>query len=503
MKYSADDTSAANPSAAFGRPMRGWRSDTVIEPALAANGPSPLDLQPRDSVLPFWGLLAFTFILFISPQSFIRALAPLHLAFATAALATLAYLIDRFRHGRPALEFTPETVIVLCLVGWAILTLPLSYWPGGSVGVLVGLYFKTLIVFWLLSHVVNTASRLRLVAWVLTLMAVPIALTAFVHLLSGDYIETGIAPDESRIVGYGAPLTGNPNDLALTLNLFLPLSVALLLGSRTPGVRAGLLLCVSLDALAIIATFSRAGFLTLSVTFITYLWTLIKRRGQHWVFLALFLAFAAVPFLPTGYLDRLSTIGSIESDPTGSAQARWRDTLAAVQYVAYHPLIGAGVGMDALALNEVRGPTWTEVHDAYLQYAVDLGVPGLVLFLLLLAKSVKGVDAAPPRPGREPGAEPFFHLAEGIRISLVAFSVSAFFHPVAYHFYFYYIAGLALAAKTIHAGAREEAVGALAPAERFSATPRNPRREGLLAPFPRLGENLHSSREEEKTTKPL
>jgi len=40
-----------------------------------------------------------------------------------------------------------------------------------------------------------------------------------------------------------------------------------------------------------------------------------------------------------------------------------------------------------------------------------------------------------------------FLLAEGIQVSLAVFAVAALFHPVAYHFYFYYMAGLALAAR--------------------------------------------------------
>jgi len=420
----------------------------------APDVPAVFEIAHRDSAVPFWALLAFTFILFISPQSFIPALAPLHLALVTAALAVLTYLFDRFSRRRPVLEFTRETVAALCLVGWALLTLPLSFWPGGSIGVLLNVYFKTLIVFWLLGHVVNTLPRLRLVAWGLSLMAVPIAFSALAHFASGDYIQSGLAPDESRIVGYDAPLTGNPNDLALTLNLILPLSVALFLGSRKPGVRAALLACICLDAIAIIATFSRGGFLTLSVTFATYLWTLSRRPERRWAFLALFLAVAAVPFLPSGYTDRLSTITNIQTDPTGSAQARWSDMLAAVKSVTDRPIVGAGVGMDALALNEVRGPVWKKIHDVYLQYAVDLGLPGLILFLTMLTGAVQSARRAQRRAARDPGAGELFALAEGIRISLVAFAVAGFFHPVAYNFYFYYIAGLALAARTIGASAR-------------------------------------------------
>jgi hypothetical protein len=36
-----------------------------------------------------------------------------------------------------------------------------------------------------------------------------------------------------------------------------------------------------------------------------------------------------------------------------------------------------------------------------------------------------------------------------LRVSLIAFAVAAMFHPVAYHFYFYAIAGLAVAAASI------------------------------------------------------
>ena len=36
-------------------------------------------------------------------------------------------------------------------------------------------------------------------------------------------------------------------------------------------------------------------------------------------------------------------------------------------------------------------------------------------------------------------------MAGAVRISLIAFGVAAFFYPVAYYFYFYYLAGLAVA----------------------------------------------------------
>lgn len=408
------------------------------------------EFEPADSAAPFWALMAFTFILLIAPQSFFPVLAPLRIALITAGFAVMAYLLDRIVRHRPFFEFTRELRIAVALTAWAILTMPLSYWPGGSAAYLADFYSKTLIVFWLLSHVVTTLPRLRFVAWGLSLIAVPLAASAVANFMSGRVLQQGLALSESRIVGYDAPLTGNPNDLALTLNLILPLSLALFLAVKKPALRAVLLACICLDAIAIIATFSRAGFLTLVVTFITYLWILFKRHESHWAVVILLIGFVvAVPLLPSSYLDRLGTITNIEADPTGSAQERWSDSAAAMQYVAHHPIVGAGLGMNALALNEQRGAAWRQVHNVYLQYAVDLGIPGLILFVMLLVGALKCAKSAQLGCAEEPKAEDLFFLAEGLRVSLVAFAVSAFFHPVAYHFYFYFIAGLALAAKAI------------------------------------------------------
>lgn len=124
--------------------------------------------------------------------------------------------------------------------------------------------------------------------------------------------------------------------------------------------------------------------------------------------------------------------------------------MAAVDHVFENPIVGAGLGMNLLALNGERGATWRAVHNAYLEYAVDLGLPGLILFLLLFVRCLRNTTLVQRRCGWTPAARELFSLAEGLQISLIAFAVAAPFHPVAYHFYFYYIAGLAVASTVMH-----------------------------------------------------
>lgn len=422
-----------------------WRPDALggQNPQTATNATPTL--TTNESPVAFWALMTFLFILLISPQSIFPVLAPLRPALLAGMLAIFAHIASRFKYNRPVMEFTRETVLVICIVIWAILTVPFSMWPGGSISYLLDFYLKTLMGFWLLANLVNTLPRLQAMAWGLCLMSVPLALTGVKNYLGGVYFEGG----GGRVDGYTAPLTGNPNDMALMLNLLLPLSITLFLSNKRPVIRMIVAMIIGLNVLAVFMTFSRGGFLTLAVIVLAYCWMLRKRPERRWAFLVLFLALVMTPFAPSNYIDRINTITNIEDDETGSAQTRWSDMIIATKYVLKHPLTGAGLGMNQLAMNKERGAFVTAIHNVYLQYAVELGLPGLLLFLMLFKSCIRNVSLVRQRFIQADRYTELFYLAEGIQISLIAFVVAAFFYPVGFHFYFYIIAGIAVAVKSI------------------------------------------------------
>ena len=421
-----------------------WRQPAAVGPEPAPGECDGLRPEPDRSVgFAFWALMGFTFILLLAPQERFPVLAPLRIAMLAAFLAIAAHAVSRISRGLPIMTFTAPTKIVLCLVGWALITAPFSYWPGGSVTFLLENFAKTVIVFLLLANVLDSRGKLQRISWGLVLMSVPLAMTTIQNFMSGISMQTG-----DRVVGYSAGLTANPNDMALMLNLILPLCIALLLASSRAGTRILLASIACLLTIAIVATFSRAGFLTLMVTGLTYFWLYRNRAERVWRPVIVVLGLLALPIMPSGYVERISTIVNIESDSTHSAQTRLDDMKAAARLTVANPLVGSGIGMNVLALNEVRGETWTAVHNVYLQYLVELGLPGLGLFLLLYFSCLRatGTVLRVLKTDRSGG---LFHIAEGLRVSLIAFAVAAMFHPVAYHFYFYAIAGLAVAAASI------------------------------------------------------
>ena len=400
--------------------------------------------RSRRSAVAFWALMYFVFSLLIAPQTMVPGLDALRLAAVSVVIAVIAHVAKALRDRQSVLGDHPALTWAAVLGCWALVTVPFSVWPGGTVALLFDLYFKSLVIFWLLGAIIDTRARLQQFATWLTLLTVPISVTGILNFVNGVYIPGG-NDSAPRIMGYDAPLTANPNDFALVLCMMLPLAGALAVAETRPLRRLVFATIALLDVVAVVITFSRTGFLTLATLAVALLFRLSARRAVPWLLALVGLALALLPFLPAGYLEHMGTITAIDTDATGSAQHRWSDSLAAASLVLANPILGAGAGMSVLALNDARGETWTQVHNVYLEYATDLGLPGLIFFIMLLATCLRVVAKVVRETSHADGARDLRCVAVGVQLMLIAFVVAGFFHPVAYHFHFYYAGGLAAA----------------------------------------------------------
>ena len=419
-----------------------WRATAPAETAVAA-----VAAPPSGNTAAFAALVAFTTILLVSPQQWFPAIKSLRIALLAAGVAIAAHFAGRWFGQARALPVRREMAIAVALLIWAALTIPLSIWPGGSWSALSDHLVKAVIFFWLIGTVVTSQQRLEWFLWVLAACSIPLAATALLNYWDGNFI-TSATSSVQRIAGYvgGAGLAGNPNDLALMLNLLLPLTGALFVIEKQPWLRLIALGALMLSVAAVIATFSRAGFITLMVICVAAFLAMLRRGALGAAVIVVFMALAAFVLVPAQYFTRLSTITNIDADTTGSAQGRWDDYFVSLEYIRRHPITGAGLGQDLLALNETRGhSTWRSVHNAYLQAAVDLGLPGLTLLLALLLTSFANARRVRRLAARLPSLRDLGVMASGVNLSLLAFSVAAFFHPIAYQFYFFCLAGLAVA----------------------------------------------------------
>lgn len=426
--------------------------------------PAPVAvLGGHDGRVAFWGVMFFTFVLFVAPQFIFPVLQPLRLALLSAVFAIVAWALDRLLRRQPLIEMGPVERLLLCFMALAVASVPFSLWPGGSVDVLVNQLVKSVLVFVLLANILNTMRRVKLLIWSMVLWSSLMAVIAVRDFATGNLELQGL-----RIAGYDSPLTNNPNDLALTLNLVLALAIGLCRATREAWLKLLLVAAMGVMTAGVVASFSRGGFLTLVTIALVSLVKETRRRGGAMVALAVPVVLVALFFLfPQGYGDRLHGIVDPQYDPTGSSTSRWEGLVLAFRLVLERPLLGLGLGQHGLKFVE-NGLGWTGVHNVFLEIGADLGVPALVVYLLILRQVFVAARWCQRQADGAPGAIEQRALAGGVETGLWGYVTGALFHPVPYHFYFFYLAGFAMALQSM--AKRTSATRGTAPTGGRSAT---------------------------------
>lgn len=387
----------------------------------------------------YWCLAFFTFMLFVAPQTIFGFLAPLHLAKVSMILALVVYSHQKLSKHENFFPHSPAVPLLGLFVLLCALSIPFSLWPAGSLGLLSGDYLKSLVFFLLIAQLLSSLAAFNRMIWYMLICCFIVALTAIAGYQQGNLVGG------YRMQGAGGGLTSNPNDFALTINLMVPFAFALYSLGGKPIKKAFCIAFIVLAVAAIMLTYSRAGIITLIIVLALSFWKMVK-QGQRMKYVLPFVLVIGVFALlsPDKYLETLQTITDPSKDATGSSVARQDAMSAALEVITEHPLLGVGIGMNILALNE-KGLYWAQVHNVYLQIASDVGLPALVVFLVVIVKTFKSLRKIERDFRQDKEQRELVVLTGAAETSLLAFCIAALFHPVAYHFYFYYIAGFAIA----------------------------------------------------------
>jgi O-antigen ligase len=413
----------------------------------------------------FWGVFAFTGLLFFRPQDTVRALSPLHLPELVAIAALAAMIGHRINRGLPLVKLLPEIAGVGALAFIMLATVPFSVWPGGALATFTNVYFKVVLIFILMVNSIKGIMALRWFNWLILSAMGYVATRGVIDFLTGNHLVKG-----ERLHGSISGLMGNPNDLAMNMVTFLPLAamIAIMRGRMLPRLTAGAITVLMIAT--IIFTKSRGALLGLAAVFVVLILEGRKLRRGLGV-MAVVGALVAVPLMPSWFWTRLISITDAEQDESGSREAR--KTLMREGWEAFieHPLTGVGAGQFKNYNPPDRDEAWRETHNVTLQIAAELGIFGLIAFLVLIWQaaaallwtrrmfSIANSRARPPTagPGTVPVTDAFRpEEREWMRLHTVAMSASlvgwfvcAQFGSVGYYWTFYYLLALIVAAREL------------------------------------------------------
>jgi putative inorganic carbon (HCO3(-)) transporter len=384
---------------------------------------------------PFYGILLWTVIAFLNPQSSL---------FYWHAADTFPWAV---------------AVAIPTLIGFALFSRGLKNLLSGKVMMMALLWVWFTITSFISSHTplfihhsAETWYRWDFVSKVLFMTAITIAildsferLRIFVLVMAGCFgyfilkalpfvILTGGA---FRLYGPEFSMIADNNDLGLALNMTLPLFFFLAQTESRRWVRwlCGFLFVITIPA--IFFTYSRGALTGLVVVL-----TLMLLRSKRRILLIPVLGFGivvALLFAPAAWKERMDPTRPDAVD--GSARSRLNAWSYAWNLSKDYPITGGGFGTFTTELFDLYAPNTRDIHGAhsiYFQVLAEHGFVGLGLYLALIIScfgSIRKILKWSKVSGNELAAS----YANMFFFSLIGFLISGIFLGRAYFDYFFSI----------------------------------------------------------------
>lgn len=391
-------------------------------------------------LLPFYGIVLWTVVAFLNPQSFIW-MANDSLPWAMAvAIPTLAGFLFFSRGGINRLGTREVGLIVILWTWFTITTLvststPLFLHHAEDTWYRWQFVSKVLLMTVVTIAIVDSFERLRILLVVIAgcfgcfvLKAIP-----FVIVTAGS----------QRVYGPERSMVADNNDLGLALNMTLPLFFFL---SHTESKRWVKWLFGSLFLLTIpviFATYSRGALVGLTVVmFLMFLQ--LKQRLLLVPVIALGVLIVVL-FAPDSWKQRMDPTRPDAVD--ASARNRLNAWHFAYNLASDYPITGGGFDTFSVELFRRYAPVPQDAHgphSIYFEILGEHGFVGLFLYLILVGSSFTSAHGLVKR-ARRAGDQLVIHYANMIRFSMVGFLASGLFLGRAYFdYYFALIACLAI-----------------------------------------------------------
>ena len=341
--------------------------------------------MPSMSRLAFWATTLFVFSVPWERTVHVPGAGAAGSVFGAIAFALM--IVSLVQEGRVRLRRPALVLPVMALfVAWSALTYFWSIQPNATLG-RTATYTQLFLMVWLIWQVSRGERdfRIHLQAFVFGCLVAIAAV--FVNFVRGDATVVATWSGLTRF-SFGG---GDPNYLALTLVLGIPMAWMLVL--REPNRARGFLnmAYIPLAVIVVGLTGSRGGTLSaliaLMIIPVTY-WHL--RLGRKILLLAALagIAYGALYVVPDVTLERLvATPQDIQMEDLSGRSDIWR---AGLEYLDTHQgvlLRGSGSGTFSSAVEHILGRRAT-AHNAYLNVLVDNGIVGLTLFLAMFAIAV-------------------------------------------------------------------------------------------------------------------
>jgi|SRR6267143_1530692 len=418
------------------RVLRSRRPGSVVAAPAVEVGPVSAVRPARP---PTWDLLLGCVAVYLATSiGRVHQLFPVLAVFKPALLASVLavglYLLQQSGRRRMGLLRSPMTTCLLSLLAWSAVAAPFALNQGVAFQFWTD-FARTVLMALVIAGSVRGARDLTRLIFVyagVTVLYTAVVLSRFQ--LSADSWRLG------RLYNYDA------NDLATLIASAMPLALYLILGQRRLAVRVLAIAGLAVLLVGMIRSGSRGGFIALLavIAFVLVGFTMISVRAR----VAGLAAILTVVFAASNdrYWTQMQTILNPHEDYNLTSDAgRIKIWERGIGYMMAHPVVGVGGQNFAVAEGTISplarlaergiGVRWGAAHNTFIQVGAELGVPGLLLFVGLIAtafRSLRRVTRQSSRAGAGSADADLPRLAQALMAALIGFVVGSFFLSLAY-----------------------------------------------------------------------
>lgn len=388
----------------------------------------------------FVGLYLFSVMVLFRPYEIVPGLGFLSATAFYFAIATLAfYFPSQLTIEGNLTMMSTEVKAILAMTALSILTIPIAKDPGTAWETFNDSYSKSVIIFIVLINVVRTRKRLMAMLWLSFGIGIYLSFTAVRMYMNGEFNV-----EEYRVAVNVGGMFGNPNEMAMHFVMMTPLVIALGIAAESKLVRLAYFAVAFLLVAANMVTFSRGGFLGLMAVGVVMAWKIGRRQRLNVTVASVVIGTIVILAAPGNYGLRMLSIFIPGLDAVGSADQRKELLERSILVTLRNPW---GIGIGNFPIVGIRN---LQSHNAFTQVSAELGLLGLVAYMIFMISPFRKLSAIEQKLFGENRADWYYYMAIGLQASIIGYMVSSFFASVAYNWFIYYLIAYAVAFRRIY-----------------------------------------------------